>query len=118
MPLLIEIPAQKATAYEKRIAALVECNKSGKMTFRSYDNKLPTEFYLNKEDIFPWKMFFRKLRFAWFRAKEENIPKAFLLQKRIDESLLDAIEMQNEKDIPKIFAALRRMGYFRPLRDE
>lgn len=115
MPILLEIPAQKATGGEARIAAMVDCDKQGFIRFEAFDKKTPRIFILPPGGDFPWKQFFQKLRLAWFRSANQEIPPAFRLKKKIDETLLDEIEKQPANNLPKIFAELRKAGFFKPL---
>lgn len=112
MPILLEIPAQKATQNEVRVAAMVACDRQGFIRFEAYDKKSPRTFTLPPGCTFPWKQFFLKLRIAWFRSANADIPPAFRLQRKIDEQLLDEIASQPEENLPQIFAALRKAGYF------
>jgi len=112
MPILLEIPAQEQTGNESRIAALTHCDRQGYMKFEAFDKKSPRIFTLRPGCVFPWKSFFLKLRIAWFRSANNDIPFMFRLQRKIDEQLLDEIALQPEENLPQVFAALRKAGYF------
>lgn len=112
MPILLEISPQKATQEKRRIAFVKACAKNGDIQMMATDCLLPSSFTLSSRDYFPWKTFFLKLRAKWFLSAIEDIPPAFRLKKRIDEALLDEIEKRPEQDFPKIFATLRRAGFF------
>ena len=115
MPILLEIPAQKATENKTRIAFLVDCAKNGDIKLEATDHLLPRVFFLSIEDLFPWKSFFEKLKIAWFRSQKNDIPFAFQFQKRISDDILKDMEKIDENDLPKVFAQLRKNGYFKPL---
>lgn len=115
MPILLEIPAQKATRNEARVAAMVACDKQGFIRFEAYDKKSPRIFILPPGSELPWKQFFLKLRIAWFRSANADIPPAFRLQRHIDEQLLNEIAAQPEENMQRIFAELRKAGYFSAL---
>lgn len=115
MPILIEIPEQKATSFQKRQAVLLECDKNGYMKLEGKDALRPSVFFLSAEDQFPWKSFLEKLKVAWFRSANQVIPRAFQLQKRITDDILTEMDRIEEKDIPKVLAALRKNGFFKPL---
>lgn len=115
MPILLEIPEQEATQFKKRIASLTDCAKNGDMKFKAHDGQLPGVFFLSAGDLFPWKSFFDKLKIAWFLSTNQDIPSAFQLQKRISDDILTDMDKIEERDLPKVFAALRKNGYFKQL---
>lgn len=115
MPILLEIPEQKATNYQKRIASLLDCSKTGDMKLEGHDGLIPSIFFLSKDDEFPWKSFYEKLKIAWFCSTPSEIPLAFQLKRKVTDDILQDFDKITEKDIPKVFAALRKSGYFKPL---
>ena len=73
MPILLEIPAQKATENKTRIAFLVDCAQNGDIKLEATDNLLPRVFFLSIEDLFPWKSFFEKLKIAHDKAGRSQL---------------------------------------------
>ena len=51
MPILLEIPAQKATDNKTRIAFLVDCAKNGDIKLEATDNLLPRVFWSRRFPI-------------------------------------------------------------------
>ncbi len=122
MPIFLEVTYRDSLGKaEKRIAEMVACSKSGLIKMRALDYKQPGEFILTPNDKFPWRSFFLKLRVLWYLAKPQDlkkppeIPEAFRLQRRLDDSILEEMEQLPEHELPKVFAALRKAGYFKPL---
>lgn len=112
MPILLEIEPQGATNGERRIASVSKCARSGFLELEAHDGKLPTFFILGPGDKFPWRSFYKKLRFAWGRSANQDIPKEFRLQKTASEEILSAIETHQDEEIKTLLAAMRSAGYF------
>lgn len=112
MPILLEIEPQNATGGERRVASVAKCAKSGFIELEAYDGKIPTFFRLGPGDKFPWKSFYKKLKFAWSRSANKDIPKEFRLKKTASDAILDAIETRTDEEIKELLAAMRSAGYF------
>lgn len=118
MPILLEIAPQTATGGEPRIASVSKCAGNGCLELEAHDGKIPTFFTLGPGDAFPWESFYQKLRFAWSRSANQDIPREFRLRQPVSEELLAAIGTHKGEELKTLLAAMRRAGYFGKLPKE
>lgn len=109
--LIIEIPAQQATAGEKRIAKVRRVYDDGSVYLEMRDSKKPATLLFRPGDVFPWTLFFKEVAMAWELSKPQMLPPEYRPLKRIPSEVAELLPTLPKSDAVTLLSGLRKQGF-------
>ena len=113
--LILEIPAQQATAGEKRLAKVRRVYEDGSVYLEMRDGKKPPTLLYRPGDVFPWTLFFKEVTNAWELSRQRMLPPEYRPLKRIPAEIAELLPALSESDAVKLLSGLREQGFLPPI---